>query len=78
VFQLGLTFEERLSFVLGEDLVVRKLRFLDSVLDELDDSERDSDTAELDARFALMTLELEPFLARIEKWFGLSRPMDRK
>jgi len=33
VFQLGLQFDDRASFVLGEDLVVRKLRFLDVVQD---------------------------------------------
>ncbi|WP_346949631.1 recombination-associated protein RdgC, partial [Dyella sp.] len=33
VFQLGLVFDDRMSFVLGEDLVVRKLKFLDVVLD---------------------------------------------
>jgi hypothetical protein len=35
VFQLGLVFDGRVGFVLGEDLVVRKLRFLDQVLDSL-------------------------------------------
>ncbi len=75
VFQLGLTFDERISFVLGEDLVVRKLRFLDVVLDELADSPQDS-SAELDARFALLTLELERLLGKLEEWFGLPRPAD--
>ena len=75
VFQLGLTFDERISFVLGEDLVVRKLRFLDAVLDELADSPQDS-TAELDARFALLTLELERLLGKLEEWFGLPRPVE--
>jgi recombination associated protein RdgC len=75
VFQLGLTFDERISFVLGEDLVVRKLRFLDVVLDELADSPQDS-AAELDARFALLTLELERLLGKLEEWFGLPRPAD--
>lgn len=74
VFQLGLTFDERMSFVLGEDLVLRKFRFLDAVQDSLDADGRDSAEAELDARFALMTLELEPLFARMETWFGLERP----
>ncbi|HEX5960003.1 MAG TPA: recombination-associated protein RdgC [Rhodanobacteraceae bacterium] len=74
VFQLGLQFEDRMSFVLGEDLVIRKLRFLDVVQDSLDADGRDSAEAELDARFALMTLELERLFAGMEKWFGLERP----
>jgi len=39
------------SFVLGEDLVVRKLKFLDGAVDQLENTERDSLNAELDARF---------------------------
>lgn len=77
VFQLGLVFAERMSFSLDEDLVVRKLRFLDLVQNELGDSEADSAIAELDARFALMTLELERLFESLQEWFGLSRPMDR-
>lgn len=74
VFQLGLQFEDRASFVLGEDLVIRKLRFLDVVQDSLDADGRDSAEAELDARFALMTLELERLFEGLEQWFGLERP----
>ena len=74
VFQLGLQFEDRASFTLGEDLVIRKLRFLDVVQDSLDADGVDSAEAELDARFALMTLELERLLAGMEQWFGLQRP----
>jgi recombination associated protein RdgC len=74
VFQLGLQFEDRVSFVLGEDLVFRKLKFLDVVQDALDADGRDSAEAELDARFALMSLELEQVFAGLEQWFGLTRP----
>ena len=75
MFQLGLIFDDRMSFVLGEDLVLRKLKFLDVVLDELGDSQQDA-AAEMDARFALLTLELERLLAKLEEWFGLPRPTD--
>jgi recombination associated protein RdgC len=77
VFKLGLTFDDRISFVLGEDLAVRKLRFLDVVLDELGNSETDSASAKLDARMALMTLEVERLLNKLDEWFGLPRPEDR-
>jgi recombination associated protein RdgC len=75
VFQLGLVFDDRISFVLGEDLVLRKLKFLDAVLDELGDSQPDA-AAEMDARFALLTLEMQRLLAKLEEWFGLPRPKD--
>jgi recombination associated protein RdgC len=77
VFQLGLVFEDRLEFSLDEDLVVRKLRFLDQVQDELGETQSDSVVAELDARFALMTLELGRLFDRLQEWFGLPRPQDR-
>jgi recombination associated protein RdgC len=77
VFQLGLTFDDRISFVLGEDLVIRKLRFLDQVLDELKETDADSAAAELDSRMALMTLEAERLLGKLDEWFRLPRPTDR-
>jgi recombination associated protein RdgC len=73
VFLLGLTFDERISFVLGEDLVIRKLKFLDVVMDELGDGQQDAQS-EMDAAFALMTLEVGRLLAKLEEWFGLPRP----
>jgi len=75
VFLLGLTFDDRISFVLGEDLIIRKLKFLDVVMDELGDSQQDAQ-AEMDASFALLTLELERLLGKLEEWFGLPRPAD--
>ena len=77
VFQLGFEFDGRVGFVLGEDLVVRKLRFLDSVQDELGEDTAESAKAELDARFALMSLELRRLLDNMHEWFGLPRPGDR-
>lgn len=76
VYQLGLAFDDRIGFVLGEDMVIRKLRFFDVVTEELDATQPDSAAAELEARFALMTLELERLLAKFETWFGLPRPLD--
>jgi recombination associated protein RdgC len=77
VFQLGLVFDDRMSFVLGEDLVVRKLRFLDVVLDQMGEDTAESARAELDASFTLMTLELRNLFERLEQWFGLPRPGER-
>ena len=77
VFQLGLEFDERISFVLDEDLVVRKLRFLDIVLDEIDESSLESIRAELDATFTLMTGEIRRLLAALESWFTIKRPTDQ-
>lgn len=74
VFQLGLELDERMAFVLGEDLTIRKFRFLDVVLDTLDEANSESAEAELDARFALMSLETQRLLEKLDAWFGLPRP----
>lgn len=73
-FRLGLQLGDRASFALGEDLVIRKLRFLDAVQDSLDAEDRDSIYAEMGARFALMARELQPLLDGLEQWFDMERP----
>ena len=65
-FRVALVFEERLSFVLGEDLVIRKLKFLDSVTEQLEQDNAADARAELDAVFALMSGELARLLGRLE------------
>lgn len=77
VSQLGLVVDGRVSFVLGEDLAVRKVKFLDVVVEELESTDRESPRAELDARFALMSLTLKPVLARLDEVFRLPRPSER-
>ena len=70
---MGLVFDDRISFVLGEDLILRKIKFTDVVLDEQADSP-ESAAAEMDANFALMTLEYGRLLGKLEEWFKLPRP----
>lgn len=71
--RLALTLDEHLSFVIGDDLVVRKLKFLDGAVDQLENTERDSIEAELDARFALMSAELKRLFVLMEREFKLSK-----
>lgn len=77
VFQLGLVFNDRMGFVLGEDLVVRKLKFLDVVLDQLGEGTAESVRVEVESSFALLTLELKGLFGQLDQWFGLPRPNDR-
>lgn len=73
VTRLALTLDDHVSFVLGEDLVIRKLKFLDGAVDQLEGSEREDIRAELDARFALMAGELKRLFAVLEPALKLSR-----
>jgi len=58
VTKLALVLNDHLSFVIGDDMVVRKLRFLDGALEHLVDREDDGRRAELDARFLLQSAEI--------------------
>lgn len=73
VTRLALTVEDNLSFVLGDDLTVRKLKFLDGALDQLEDSEGEGRRMELEARFALQAGEIRRLFLVLEQAFQLSR-----
>jgi len=73
VTRLALVLDDKLSFVLGEDLVVRKLKFLDGAVQALEADRTDDLRAELDARFALQSAELKRLFALLEKAFQLSK-----
>lgn len=75
VFRLGLVYRDRLSFVLDDALVLRKLRLLDIAMENLEQECEDA-TAELQARMALMAGELHPLLSAIASVFGAERPGD--
>jgi recombination associated protein RdgC len=59
--------------VLGEDLVIRKLKFLDGAVDQLESTERDDLHAELDARFALFSGEVRRLFLTLEPALKLSK-----
>jgi recombination associated protein RdgC len=70
--RLALVYDDRVSFVFGEDLVVRKLKFLDGAVDQLENTEHEDLRAELDARFALMTGELSILFDALATAFKLT------
>ena len=73
VTKLALVLDDHVSFVLGEDLIVRKLKFLDGAVDQLENTEHDDLRAELDARFALMAGELKRLFLVLEHALKLSK-----
>lgn len=70
VSELGLSWNDRVRFVLGDDLRIRRLRFLDTVEEELEDTATDTPEQQLDARFTLMALELEQLIPALAEAFG--------
>ncbi|MBW8852484.1 MAG: recombination-associated protein RdgC [Xanthomonadales bacterium] len=73
VTRLALTLDDHLGFVLGEDLVIRKLKFLDGAVDQLESADRDDFRAELDARFALFSAEVRRLFLTLEPALKLSK-----
>jgi recombination associated protein RdgC len=70
VVRLAIEWDERLACVLSDDLVVRRLRFLDLVQHEADDVHGDDAAANFDAEFAILNAELSRFLPRLIETMG--------
>ncbi len=70
VTQLALTFDDRISFVLNEQLQLKRIRFADNVLDEADTTNVDTAAQRFDTDFALMSLEFSRFIPRLLDVFG--------
>ena len=73
VTKLALNLDDHVSFVLGEDLIIRKFKLLDGALDSLEHTENDDMRAELDARFALMRGEFKRLFTVLEGALKLSK-----
>lgn len=73
VTKLALNLDGRMSFVLGDDLIIRKVKLLDGALEALDSSDRDDLRAELDARFVLFSAETRRLFRVLEPALKLSK-----
>lgn len=72
--RLALTFDEHVSFVIGDDMVLRKIKFLDGALEKMED--QDTAKQELNARLALMTGTLGRVFDALEAAFKISPAQD--
>ncbi|MCP5161991.1 MAG: recombination-associated protein RdgC [Hahellaceae bacterium] len=70
VVKLAMEWEENISFLLQEDLSIKRLKFGDSFQEQLDNTEADDAAARLDASFSLMSLELSRLLPALLEAFG--------
>lgn len=68
--QLGVLFQDRLSAVINADLSLSKLKLLDAAIQQLENTETETVQQEIDARFALLTGELGPFIDLLRKHTG--------
>lgn len=70
VMRLAVTWNDRLGFTLDDGLGVKKLRFLDVIQEQAAEIDASDEMERFDADFAIMTLELSQFLARLVELFG--------
>jgi recombination associated protein RdgC len=70
VARLALHWDDRVSFLLAEDLCLRRLRFADELMKENEDIPEADDAARLDADFALMSDALSSLQDRVIALFG--------
>lgn len=68
--RLTMTWDDNVSFCLDEDLGITRLKFGESVLEQLDDVDADDAAARFDAAFCLMTLELERMIPALLEAMG--------
>ncbi len=73
VSRLALTLDDSMTFVIGDDLVVRKFALCDCELDKLESHENTDARAEQDARFLLMATAISRLFDVLETSFKLSR-----
>lgn len=71
VVKLALDWREHLTFVLDEDLGLKRLKMAESLIDEEIGDGIEDDLARLDAEFALLALQLRELIARLVEIFGL-------
>jgi recombination associated protein RdgC len=68
--KLALTWDDNVSFVLDEELGIRRLKFGDTLQEQLDDVDVDDAAAKFDAAFTLMTLELSRLIPGLLEALG--------
>ncbi len=70
VVKLALDWQDRISFVLNEDLTLKRIKFGEFLNEKLEDSQAESAAEKFDATFALMSLEFSELIERILALFG--------
>lgn len=70
VIKLAVSWNDRLSFIIDENLAIKRLRFLELIQDQITDVESHNEAERFDVDFTIMTLELANFLPRLMELFG--------
>ena len=77
ISKLALSWQQRLEFVLDEQLVVRRMRFADMIQEQARDIEAGDAAAQFDVDFSIMSLELSAFISALTDAFGGAEPLEQ-
>ncbi|GAB3484422.1 recombination-associated protein RdgC [Marinomonas epiphytica] len=72
VKNLALRWADKISFVLHEDLTLRKIKFDDTLKDSAFNDSQGGGLSDMDANFALMSLTLRELFASYALWFEIN------
>ena len=72
VVKLALDWGGHLSFLLQEDLSLKRLRFSDELIDASVEPDIEDEAARFDAEFAIMALQLRELVGRLEEVFAMA------
>ena len=80
VVKVALEWDESLSFILCEDLAIKRVKFFDVIHEQNDDIDSDDVIAKLDADFALMSGEINRFISDLLAEFSMktSDPLEKE
>lgn len=70
VSKLSIQWQDRISCVLVDDLSIKRMKFMDLVMEEAANTDADDEVMRFDADFALMSLELSRFIPALCHYFG--------
>jgi recombination associated protein RdgC len=70
VTKLAVIWAERMSFVIEENLAIKRLKFLDLIQDQAAEVNTSDQADQFDVDFSIMSLELAAFLPRLIELFG--------
>lgn len=73
VVKLALDWQERLSFLLQDDVSLKRLRFADELIEEAVEADIEDEAARFDAEFAIMALEMRELLGRLNDLLAIGR-----
>lgn len=70
VVKLALDWQDRISFILNEDLTLKRIKFGEFLNEKLSESQLETAAEKFDASFALMSLEFAELIERLLSLFG--------